>query len=103
MNNGFLTIEWIFRLTPLYQRQQRALKVINSLVDDIIEKRRSELISQLQKNEKEDKDEDEGPKRRPALLELLLQSDLDGKPLTNDDIRNEVKTFILAVSSAFFA
>lgn len=98
MNNGFLTIEWIFRLTPLYQEQKRCLKVVDKLVNEIIEKRRVELINELQHNGKIEKTEEETQKKRPALLEILLQSELDGKPLTNDDIRNEVKTFMLAVS-----
>lgn len=103
MNNGFLTNEWIFRLTPLYQQQKQSLKVINSFVDELIEKRRAELITELKNNGHIDKDDDEVHKKRPALLEILLQSDLNGKPLTNDDIRNEVKTFILAVSLFFLS
>ncbi|XP_063709032.1 uncharacterized protein LOC134837580 [Culicoides brevitarsis] len=93
MNNGFLTNEFIFRLTPYYQAQTRAMKVINALVDDMIEKRRDELI-----NESKDKnvENDFETKKRPTLIEILLQSNMDGKPLTNDDIRNEVKTFMLA-------
>lgn len=96
MNNGFLQIDFIFQLTPLYQKQKRALKVINSLVDEIIEKRRSELINEIKDNNVDDSLNEFEIKNRPSLIEILLQSNLDGQPLTNDDIRNEVKTFMLA-------
>lgn len=102
MNNGFLTIEWIFRLTPLYKKQNNWLNTINSFVNEIIEKRRSELIDEMKNNESMATNDEKSQKRRPALLELLLQSELDGKPLTNDEIRNEVKTFMLAVRISKF-
>ncbi|KAI8034278.1 probable cytochrome P450 4d14 isoform X1 [Drosophila gunungcola] len=37
---------------------------------------------------------DVGQKRRLALLDVLLQSSIDGAPLSNDDIREEVDTFM---------
>lgn len=98
MNNGFLKFDWIFRLTPLYQKQKQALKVVKELVTEIIEKRRVELMNELKENGNVETNEDEFQKKRPALLEILLKSEMDGKPLTNEDIRSEVKTFMLAVS-----
>ncbi|KAH8360764.1 hypothetical protein KR084_008307 [Drosophila pseudotakahashii] len=35
-----------------------------------------------------------GQKRRQALLDVLLQSTIDGAPLSNEDIREEVDTFM---------
>lgn len=37
---------------------------------------------------------DVGQKRRMALLDVLLKSTIDGAPLSNDDIREEVDTFM---------
>ncbi|XP_070074617.1 probable cytochrome P450 4d14 isoform X2 [Drosophila takahashii] len=37
---------------------------------------------------------DVGQKRRMALLDVLLQSTIDGAPLSNEDIREEVDTFM---------
>lgn len=33
---------------------------------------------------------------KPALLDILLQSTIDGKPLSNEAIRDEINTFIVA-------
>lgn len=35
-----------------------------------------------------------GMKKKMVLLDVLLQSTIDGKPLTNEDIREEVDTFM---------
>jgi cytochrome P450 family 4 len=38
-------------------------------------------------------------KKKKALLDLLLTTTIDGKPLTNSDIREEIDTFIFEVES----
>lgn len=35
-----------------------------------------------------------GQKKRMAFLDVLLQATVDGKPLSNNDIREEVETFM---------
>uniref|UniRef100_A0A336M0N7 CSON009389 protein n=1 Tax=Culicoides sonorensis TaxID=179676 RepID=A0A336M0N7_CULSO len=94
LNNGFLTIDWIFHLTSLYREQQRAMTLINNFVNQIIEERRTKLLQEIKENGNVVQEYVE--KKHPALLELMLRSEMDEKPLTNDDIRNEVKTFMMA-------
>jgi cytochrome P450 family 4 len=79
----------------LGKRQTELLKILHGFTDNVILSRRKELIklSETQNSEKHDED-DIGVKRKMAFLDILLQSTIDGKPLTNLDIREEVDTFM---------
>lgn len=90
--NFLLRSNFIFKLSPLYQEQKRTLKILHDFTDSVIVSRRAELTKEL---ETEDKSEaDTGEKKKMALLDVLLQSTINGKPLTNMDIREEVDTFM---------
>lgn len=82
--------EWLWKLTSAYQKQYEAITYIDKFVNDLIEKRRSEIIAKKAAGVTES----ENTREKPALLDLLLQSEMDGKPLTNEDIRGEVNTFM---------
>ncbi|XP_059617472.1 cytochrome P450 4d2-like isoform X1 [Phlebotomus argentipes] len=81
----------------------RCIRVMHNFTENIIRQRREKLIEMLSKDERdagvatkgEDEEESEFyEKKRLALLDVLLQATVDGKPLSNEDIREEVDTFM---------
>lgn len=85
----------IFNLSPLYWEQKRYLKTLHSFTDKIIVARREELLKAQTGQPGNDKIEDAvGVKAKMALLDVLLQSTINGQPLSNADIREEVDTFM---------
>lgn len=68
------------------------LHVLHNFSNSIIMKRREELIKH-----NPPKSDDVGTGKRMALLDILLKSTIDGLPLSNEDIREEVDTFIFEV------
>lgn len=91
--SGYLTVEWIFRLSPLYKLQTDNVAYINKIVDKVIEQRREKLLKEINNNQSTDEMESD-TKKRPALLDILLQAQIDGTALSNEDIQAEVKTFM---------
>lgn len=83
--------DFIYQFTELYQREKKALKILHGFTDSVIKTRRDELLMNAADS---DAVSDTGVKRKMALLDLLLQSTIDGIPLTNMDIREEVDTFM---------
>lgn len=88
--NPFLMQEWIWKISGYYKRQQFLLDYIHGYVIDIIEKRRDILLNS------EFREESSNPTERPVFLDLLLKTEMDGKPLANEDIRSETMTFMFA-------
>jgi cytochrome P450 family 4 len=91
--NFLLRSNLLFRLSPLYQRQRKVLKILHGFTDSVIVSRREELIRNKPATTTKVENED-GTKKKMALLDILLQSTIDGQPLTNTDIREEVDTFM---------
>ncbi|XP_011176869.1 cytochrome P450 4d2 [Zeugodacus cucurbitae] len=93
--NIWQRIECIFRLfSPIEAKLLYAnLKLLHDFTDRIIVERRAALEQKLTATEPAT-DTELGVKRRMALLDVLLQSTIDGKPLSNEDIREEVDTFM---------
>lgn len=93
--NFLLRSNWLFRLSPYYYRQKKFLKILHGFTDSVIVTRRDELTKKLLDRAKADEPEnDDGCKKKMALLDVLLQSTINGKPLSNMDIREEVDTFM---------
>lgn len=76
-----------------------ALRVLHGFTDDVIRKRRHDLSNE--KIDHENALKDDGVRRKRALLDVLLHSTIDGKALTDLEIREEVDTFMFEVKSIF--
>ncbi|EDW62835.2 cytochrome P450 4d1 isoform X2 [Drosophila virilis] len=97
MFNIFYRFELTYMLTPLARAERRALNVLHNFTEKIIVQRREELLRASNAGEPSAQsadDADVGAKRKMAFLDILLQSSIDDKPLTNLDIREEVDTFM---------
>lgn len=67
---------------------------MHDFTENIIQERRNTLVENATSSTSSDIVDDVGTKKKMALLDVLLQSTIDGKSLTNEDIREEVDTFM---------
>jgi len=82
----------------MYRRELKALKTLHGFTNSVIIGRRNELLSIAKHNRSAQNDELEtGIKKKTAFLDVLLQATIDGKPLSDKDIREEVDTFMYEV------
>lgn len=102
MFNALLQPDWIFKLTKLHKEFNHNLRIIEEFNNDIIAKKRKELSERDSSAQNEEITEESlyfGQKRKMALMDILLQSNL-----SDAEIREEVNTFLFAghdtVSSA---
>ncbi|XP_053660636.1 cytochrome P450 4d2-like [Anopheles marshallii] len=91
-------VDFLFNLSADKGRQDRIIKVLHDFTTKIIQSRRKELMEQgggVIGGTVEDEDmADIGTKRRMAFLDVLLQATIDGRPLTDKEIQEEVDTFM---------
>ncbi|XP_043208338.1 cytochrome P450 4V2-like isoform X3 [Amphibalanus amphitrite] len=89
----WLRNDLVFRLSSLYKVQKDSLKLLHGFTDSVIRTRREELSKATSCDGGAVTDE-AGKKKRRAFLDLLLHSTIDGRPLSDADIREEVDTFM---------
>lgn len=74
------------------------LQVLHQFSNSIIVQRREELMRNFHDFEHNSPElRGVGRRKTMALLDILLQSTIDGHPLSNEDIREEVDTFMFEV------
>lgn len=85
-------IKWdpIFNRTSWGKEQARLINIIHSFVDKVIFERKLEWSTKFDGNR------NETPKKCQALLDLLLDATHNGATLSDEDLRDEVNTFMFA-------
>lgn len=91
-----LRYDFLFQFTPKARRQQLLIEALHEFTDKVIVARREKLLSG-NAEVSEHGDDVYGGRKKMALLDILLQSKVDGKFLTNEDIREEIDTFMFEV------
>jgi cytochrome P450 family 4 len=104
----------IFRLTNDHKRHEECLKILHGFSYRMIRERKEKILQeQAKKNPIDqnnnssvdengnviittmiDEEEDLGKKKRLAFLDLLINASGNGSVLTDEDIREEVDTFV---------
>ncbi|KAJ3652024.1 hypothetical protein Zmor_018025 [Zophobas morio] len=79
----------LFKITSEHSLNEHYLNVLQKYSSTVVERRRSEKAQE----KKEVTDSDFGIKRKVALLDMLLESEYN-QSLTNDDITEEINTFM---------
>jgi len=85
-------LQWdaVFKRSSLYKRHQRCIEVLHGFSNKVIRERRAEV-----RNSQTIMEEDVfGRKKRLAFLDLLIAASQDGRVLSDEDIREEVDTFM---------
>lgn len=85
----FPTLYWY--LHPNAWEQRRLVRRLHQFTDSVIWNRRQQLVNGYEKGSIE---EDTDVKKKQTFLDLLLSMTVEGKPLSNEDIREEVDTFM---------
>ncbi|XP_062554234.1 cytochrome P450 4d1-like isoform X2 [Armigeres subalbatus] len=86
--------DFLFNLSSYKKQQDKTLKILHGYTDSVIRSRRLELTSANGKTASVDGNSELGIRRKIAFLDMLLQATVDGRPLTDLEIREEVDTFM---------
>ncbi|CAG9771772.1 unnamed protein product [Ceutorhynchus assimilis] len=84
----------LYPLTWNCYREKKALNVVHAYVDDVISRRIAEKSKTKTNKNLGQMEEDFGIKKRLAFLDLLLETVIDGKLFSKEDLRDEVNTFM---------
>lgn len=92
----WLKPDFLYQFSNNKKETERVAKIMNDFTAGVIEKRREKLERELLDDRKAKIDDEFGMKRKMCLLDVLLQATVDGEPLSNKDIQEEVGNFTFA-------
>lgn len=97
--NVIQRFDWSFKLTAPHQYKivKEGISTMHDFTNKVIIERRDKLQRSINDGTYQpmiSADTDVGRKEQMALLDILLRSKIDNKPLTNDEIHEEVDTFL---------
>ncbi|KAJ4451982.1 hypothetical protein ANN_03466 [Periplaneta americana] len=88
-----LAFDFIFNFTKWSNLQKKSLEIIHGFAKKVIRERKQQRLKNIQEHFPED-DEYFGQKKRIAFLDMLLDASEDGNKLTDEEIQEEVDTFM---------
>lgn len=87
--------KFLFGLTSAKKEHDRCLAILHKFTNEIVVKRRESILNDKEAVQVNYLDDDSiGIKKKHALLDVLLMATVDGKPLTNAEVAEEVDTFM---------
>uniref|UniRef100_A0AAG5CW78 Cytochrome P450 n=1 Tax=Anopheles atroparvus TaxID=41427 RepID=A0AAG5CW78_ANOAO len=92
--NFLIRYDFFYQFSNNRRKTQEALKVLHGYTDSVIKSRREELAKHGGAQSRDINENDMGIKKKVAFLDMLLQATIDGQPLTDLEIREEVDTFM---------
>lgn len=92
----FKSNKFFYLFTKNYRREMEALKILHSKSLNVINQRRKVLEELYLLGDSLKNNVSTNSKEKKPFLDLLLQTEVDGKPLSEQEIREEVDTFMFA-------
>lgn len=90
--------DFLFPFSRNYYRLHKSLKILHNYTNNVVNTRREELKN---KGIESDRDIGTGIKSKKPFLDSLLKANISGQPLTQEEIREEVDTFMFEVGNIF--